>query len=321
MKLNSGAKGVCCPQASFVDITLPRSAASSVPATAVSPIPTQPTFSFAAPLPSGSVSEELPASAAPVSGVLSVTQSFPSAAASTGVGSVTIDDLSRLMNSRFDGLAAQLAKSTAMQIQLDSNTARIVELEEQNRVLAADLATLRESTLAQPPAPVEPASAASRVGDADIIISGAPCSTPEDLPLTVLRVASALGVPLTVDDIVTSRFLITREKARKDTPLPIVAKLRSRVTLSRLLAAKKAKGRLLTSELTPAPAGPAGSVNLNEAFLPDVYELLIATKAAAKTAGYQFVWHSAGTILVRRATGAQIQRIYSPADLTMLRRD
>lgn len=230
------------------------------------------------------------------------------------LGPATFEDLIRHMNTRFDELAAQLANLPVIQSQVDANTVRLNELEEQNKALAADVATLRATIRANSS---ECTNSGSTSREAEVIISGAPCSSPEDLPLVVLQVAAALGVPLSNGDVVASRFLVTRDKARKNTPLPIVDKLRTEV-LARLLSAKKSKGRLMSNELLPPPAGPVSAININEALPPDVYRLLIDAKAMAKSNGYRFVWQRGGVVHVRRAQGSWVKTVRTADDLARL---
>lgn len=232
------------------------------------------------------------------------------------------DEVRSRFDVRFDEVDARLSSLPVMQAQIDANSVRIHDLELQNSAYAQDLRELRSTIVdLQQDLHRDLRRASARLCEAELIISGVPCSSSDALPALVQQVASALGVPLANDDVSATRFLIPRSKARrnvKDAPLPIIARLRSRELCLKLLSSKKSKGILRTSDLNPQPSCPPSAIHLNEALPTDVYKLLTATRTAAKARGYRYIWHSNGAVLIKLRDGAPTQRIRSLADLEAL---
>ncbi|KAK2577695.1 hypothetical protein KPH14_012779 [Odynerus spinipes] len=204
-----------------------------------------------------------------------------------------------------------------MRAQIDSNAARISELEEQNKLLrdgVKELKRLQESEL------LERRRATARLCEADIIISGASCPAESSLTVVFKKVTSALGVNLSDEDILSCRYLITRSQARKkDYPLPIIVKLCSRELALKVLSASKSKGTLLSSDIGFTSTSSSSAIHIKEALPSDLYRLLLATKSVAKSLGYKYVWQRDGIVLLRKVDGASITRIRSASDLEALK--
>jgi hypothetical protein len=302
----------------------------------------------------GALTEDFSRAVAPA--VASTAHALESHPSGSGAATPSLTSLATRMDERFDVLAGRLALLTileeriaaaearivvlendnralsndnaalrlAQQAQqvdatvLNANSTRVSELDERYRALSSDFAALKQAQVDLRADRFDPDRSHGRLNPVELIISGVPCSSQDSIPAVVTQVAASLGSNLDDGDIVNARFLVTRDKARKETPLPIVVKLRSRSVLRRLISAKAAKGRLVSSDLAPSPAGPVTTIYLNEALPPDTYSLLIATKTAAKAVGIRFVWHRDGVVFVRKAQGAPVLRISSPGDLTRL---
>lgn len=258
--------------------------------------------------------------------------SDPLSAATTSAVALSTDFFDEMMRridrrfdeigTRFDDVDSRLSGLPAMQAQIDDHAARIVELERQNLTLSEGVRSLQSAVAllqrSQVAGAQELRQASAHLCEAELIISGVPCASADGTSAAVLLVAVALGVALVEGDILSSRYLVSRSRARlsrKDAPLPILVRLRSRDLCLRLVNAKKSKGVLRTSDLVPQPAGPSGTIYVNEALPGGVYKLLVATRTAAKARGFKYIWHSAGAVLVKFGDGERTRRIRSLEDL------
>ncbi|KAK2578448.1 hypothetical protein KPH14_012588 [Odynerus spinipes] len=148
-----------------------------------------------------------------------------------------------------------------------------------------------------------------------------PCADNDALRCTALRVASAVGLPLQDSDVTAVRFLVPRSLARReDVPIPILVTLRSRDLVLKLLSAKKAKGRLLSSDLqsSSATGNRVTSIFINEALPGEFYRLLVSAKTEARKFNYKYIWHKEGIVFLRKSDGARVERIHTITELRKL---
>lgn len=89
---------------------------------------------------------------------------------------------------------------------LNVKAAQVAELDERCRTLSSDLVVLKQAQLDRRATQLAPALSRDC---AEPIISGAPCSSPESIPLTVKQVVASLGSSLVEGDVMESRFLVT----------------------------------------------------------------------------------------------------------------
>ncbi|KAK2575433.1 hypothetical protein KPH14_000890 [Odynerus spinipes] len=237
----------------------------------------------------------------------------PSQSTSGTSDPISNTDLLRLLSARLDDIASRISGLPAMQEHIDMNTARIANLEDQNRLLREGVSNLKRLHEVEQR---ERQKTSVKLCEADIIISGAPCPANRSLNEIVKNVASVIGVNLTDADILASRFLVTQSQVRKkDYPVPILTKLRSRELAVSIMSARKAKGTLYSSELEGTVNSLSTVVHIKEALPGELYRLLLSVKSTAKTLGFKYVWQRNGAILLRKSDGANVIRIRSVADL------
>lgn len=227
----------------------------------------------------------------------------------------TLEEIYRRLNARFDEVCGQLNMLPALQGQVESNTTRIAALEQDNKALRDELSELRRLQVS---GQAELRRTSSLMHKADIIVSGLPCTSETEQRTVIQEVSVALGCPLDDQDIISIRFLVAPARARQDTPIPLLVKLRSRELRTQVLAAKTRKVRLVTSDIGTLPPGPDRPIYLNGALSAELHKLLVEVKQVAKSKGLKYVWHRDGSILVRRTDGAAVVRINSAADLVRL---
>lgn len=329
-KLRRDKSATCCPGAPIEDVNrefqLPSSgpSGSSAPATACAAANT-----------STNGGSQYPGSADPASlitnlisrvdaqldsfsGRLAHTEALDRRLAAAEARIVALENVNHALSE--DNTALRNAQQSQL-ADIASLQAQVSRLENDCRALSKDLAALKQSQLDCLADINERSRATGLSTPVELIISGVPCTSAESIPATINQVAASLNCDLAKEDIIDSRFLVTREKAQKSSPLPIIVKLRDRAVLVRLIAAKRSKGRMFSSDLIPCPGGRPTAINLNEALPSETYKLLLATKSAARTAGIRYVWHSDGTIFVCKAQGTPVKRVTFTTDLARLGSD
>lgn len=118
----------------------------------------------------------------------------------------------------------------------------------------------------------------------------------------VLRVSSALGLPILQQDI---RLVTRTQDRRRNTPDKLQITLFSQKTRDALLSLKNAAKTL----------NPNSPIFLSEVLSPYYKELLWKTKQTAKETLHQFVWFKSNKLLVRKASGDKIIQIKHENDL------
>ncbi|KAK2577783.1 hypothetical protein KPH14_011602 [Odynerus spinipes] len=251
------------------------------------------------------------ASTSRTSSLLQSTQEAPLA-----TDQISNTELLRALNARFVEISAQIRALPAMQAQIEANSARISDLEEGNKQLRDNIVQFQRQLDADSR---EHSRLLARQSGAELIILGAPCPSEEMLLEVAQSVATLVGLTLENNDVTEIRFLVPQSKARReDAPLPILIKLRSRDLARKLISAKRAKGRLRSSDLqlsSGVVVDRITSIFVNEALPRDLHQLLKSVKSVARVHAYKYVWHRDGAILLRKSDGAKIERIYSISDL------
>lgn len=118
----------------------------------------------------------------------------------------------------------------------------------------------------------------------------------------VLRVASALGLPLLQQDI---RMVTRTQDRRRNTPDKLQITFYSQTTRESMLSLKNAAKTLNSNS----------PIFLSEVLSPYYKELMWKTKQTAKETLHQFVWFKSNKLLVRKASGEKIFQIKHENDL------
>lgn len=137
-------------------------------------------------------------------------------------------------------------------------------------------------------------------------IFGIPEQKTEDLAALVLKIAVAVGVTVTVDDL----EFVTRVPSRIRTPgLPktVVARFKSLKLRDALLSAARKTRGLVSTDLDIH--GEAKKIFINEHLTPSNKALLKAARAKCNELGFQHIWTRNAKIYIRKQDKARAYRI------------
>lgn len=137
-----------------------------------------------------------------------------------------------------------------------------------------------------------------------------------DSTLAVVHLAEFLEVPISKDDITSTRVIPRKgPNASKFAPI-ISATFFSHLAALRLVEAKRKFGKLTNHDLLESDSYHPIAVSFP--LSRDLYELLKVTKRRAQIHNYKYVWNQRGTIMVRKQDGARVISISTQKDLDSL---
>lgn len=196
---------------------------------------------------------------------------------------------------------------------LESNSKRIVELENQNQSLTQQVTTLKAQQAKQ--------DKASR----ELLLNGFPTGTQDEPRVLVEKIFDVLGVTFLSSHIVrVSPFLkkqpgtnINSNRDNNPKFLSLLVTLSSSAIRDEVIIAKRAKKDLFIHEIIGG-TDTRGKIFVNEFLNRETHILLQDVRKRAKEIGINRVWTHDSTIYVRKDAGHPRHEIQSAEDLAKL---
>lgn len=155
----------------------------------------------------------------------------------------------------------------------------------------------------------------------NIEINGVPENKSENLVKTVIQIGNAVGNAIKEEDIL-SAVRVRKLDPVNNNPRAVVVKLRSTVTRDEILTSVMNFNKRHTNEkLNSKHLGYGGSTKpifVSEHLSPLNKKIHAATRKAATTKGYKYVWVRDGKVLIRKADGEQAKHMRSLEAVALL---
>lgn len=225
-----------------------------------------------------------------------------------GTGNITLKEIEELMVTQLARLKTDIVVEIQGKIQ-ETFQSEIAEVRNENSALKSRITTLekRIEKLEEEQDKSEQYSKAY-----NLIISGIPVQTNEDVKCIVKKIADKCSVEIEKWDVIAAHRL----HSRKNGDTPIIVKFRSKETKEVLISAAKKKN--LTAEMF----GGKNDVKLylNEHLSTMKAELFKKVRELRNEKyGYRFVWVRNGQIMVRKNEGDRLEFVKNERDLNNIK--